>query len=200
MVSTKGGVGKTTVTVQTAYAVANDGVKVAVCDLDPRKDTTDWLTQHPIEGVVFQNHPTDPLPDDIAFRLIDTEGSLGVIETLKTLPQANLYIIPTTPDALDVRGATLTIEKLRKAFPTAKMLLLWNCIQKRLSDSDPEVLSQWAKELGIPVMPVNVGKFSCNARARLAGWKVIQNAKAEPREQWHAVSSQIMSNLLGGKA
>lgn len=115
----KGGVGKTTVTMNLAAVAAESGSRVLVVDVDPQRSAAFWADQAG-EGLPFDvADDTDPanlgqlrrLPYDTVF--VDTPGSLADTSVLRTvLREADFAILPTEPAALAIRPLLETIKQV----------------------------------------------------------------------------------------
>lgn len=115
----KGGVGKTTVTMNLAAVLAEAGQRVLVVDVDPQASTTFWA-ERAGEGLAFDYATeTDPsklahmrqLPYDIL--LVDAPGSLEGQSVLAAVARAADYLIlPTEPTTLALMALMNTIREL----------------------------------------------------------------------------------------
>lgn len=117
----KGGVGKTTVTMNLAAVAADNGSRVLVVDTDPQGSATFWADQAG-QGLPFDvADDTDPrnlgqlrrLPYDIIF--VDTPGNLTDTDALRAvLQEADFAILPSEPSPLAIPPLRKTINSLVK--------------------------------------------------------------------------------------
>lgn len=107
IVSSKGGVGKTTLTSALAVRAAADGYRVALADLDPQGSLKDWLDRRAGEDLAFMDADSaseavteiDDEQTDLLF--IDTPPAF--INTIEdAIKSADLVVIPLRASALDI--------------------------------------------------------------------------------------------------
>ena len=88
----KGGVGKTTTTVNLGYALAKRGVKTLICDIDPQGNATTGVG---VEKAQIKND---------SYKLLIGQSSLD--QTVMKTPYENLFLIPST---VDLAGAEVEL-------------------------------------------------------------------------------------------
>lgn len=121
-VSRKGGVGKSTLTIETAIAALQTGRKVALIDLDPQGSVLLWNSyreRHANESkhLSIQKASHLELPalvqelkaQDVGWILIDTPGQeTGVVSA--AIQESDLALVPTRASVLDLEPAAATVE------------------------------------------------------------------------------------------
>jgi len=130
IISQKGGVGKTTITVHLATAAALAGYSVAVVDLDPQATAANWSDWRDAENPVVITAPHARL----AQVLEQAEKSGVELVFLDTPPAADsaavaaakaadMVIVPTRASAFDLHAVKTTAELLRVAKTQAYVML-----------------------------------------------------------------------------
>lgn len=113
-VNGKGGVGKTTATVNVARALNLRGYRVGVIDTDPAASTLDWISQERKGGDSLSDYIqvrglTSPVIDkqvklitDCDFVLIDGAAKADEM-TASAIRASDLVVIPVRPSAVDLK-------------------------------------------------------------------------------------------------
>ena len=134
MVNSKGGVGKTTATVNIATALALAGYRIAVLDTDPQKSLVKWNKSDAAIFDIYQGKDEKDvyslrkdLGTEYDFIIIDGAGHLSAI-TAACVMISDLVVIPLSPSPLDFEatGNVYTIvEAMRVSRPQliAKILI-----------------------------------------------------------------------------
>jgi chromosome partitioning protein len=114
----KGGVAKTTTTLNLAVAFAEEGHRVLCCDMDPQGNLTmsqgidpdtleksmyDVLVHHISIREVIRKRELNEVADDYDFVFIDTPPSLGLL-TINALTASDKVIVPVQCEYLSMRG------------------------------------------------------------------------------------------------
>lgn len=128
--SPKGGVGKSTITVNLAAVLASAGVKVLVIDADENRSTADWIdgsadTIHVDLDTVDRARTLRQLTAVQGYEVlvVDLPGARkgGELRALLTgehgQPVADLLLIPTEPAEMDLRVVTRTLPEITAVVP-----------------------------------------------------------------------------------
>ena len=166
IVNQKGGVGKSTITINLARAIQLDGATVAVIDCDPQGTTTDWgmLNQNNTNGNFFpvHNYHIKDLPERlIEFKeydcvLIDGAPRLEEL-SVAIIKVSDVIIIPLTPSPNDVWASISFIDLIKerlKVRPDLKVAFLVNR-QKPNTNAIRDVRSA-LKDIGIQVLTTGI--------------------------------------------
>ena len=147
--NSKGGVGKTTISVHYAVAQAEKGRKIALIDSDAQGSSTRWLRD--IEDAITiiplktADDVIDQMPKIVSqFDIVVADGPAGLSEVTRALLLVtDLALLPCGPSALDLRAAQDAIrvvqqaQMIRKGPP--KTFLLPNKVQTNYQPQ-PELL------------------------------------------------------------
>ena len=116
--SSKGGVGKSTTCAALASALALEGARVSLLDLDQNRTLDRWAKKAPIEGLsvtavapdefgdVFRRHEVSGIYDHIC---IDLPGTREVT-LFKALARSDLVVIPAQASEPDLREALVAVK------------------------------------------------------------------------------------------
>lgn len=160
--SSKGGVGKSTVTAALASALALEGARVLLIDLDQNRTLDRWARKSPIAGLTvtaidqqkfgsfFREHETSGEFDHI---FIDLPGSREVT-LFKALARSDLVIIPAQASEPDLREALVVVGDIRdigettgRAIPYRLLLTKVYPLRTRVTDFAYAELAR----LGLPL-------------------------------------------------
>lgn len=161
-VSSKGGVGKTTLTSALAVAALGDGKRVALVDLDPQGSLEAWNERRG-EGAAFDIMEADSASEAVReidetkydYLFIDTPPAF--LETIKdAIESADIALIPLRPSALDLlasEDAVLMARGYRDGKPNKAKPVAHLCI---ISDAEPrwkttEQARDYLKDGDVPV-------------------------------------------------
>jgi chromosome partitioning protein len=119
--SSKGGVGKSTSCAAIAAALALDGARVLLIDLDQNRTLDRWARRAPIAGLTVS--PIDPQKFGAFFRDSEASGAYDHIcidlpgtrevTLFKALARSDLVIIPAQASEPDLREALVVVSDIR---------------------------------------------------------------------------------------
>ncbi|MEM8671124.1 MAG: ParA family protein [Planctomycetota bacterium] len=211
-VNTKGGVGKSFLSVHLAVWLADRGTRVALIDADDQQTASKWLLaakNHSVdvwvlEGASEEKRTNDlrntinDLDGNIEFVIVDTKGSAGQ-STHSAVLKSDLVCVPLQPSASDlwpIENALSTIrlsQEVRKGEPKAFLIL------NQTDDADvlARDVRELAKQFGIPMAMTNVKRLRAYRDA--PGLKQFASRLSDSRGQKAAARlSQLFEELLGG--
>lgn len=165
VLNTKGGVGKTTLTICLAVRAMQDESKVAVCDLDPQSSYSDWYRRRgsPDNPALFtgEDRASDAVEAlrrttdrDVVF-LDGPPGSLLVTED--AIKSSTFVVIPLRPSGLDI-GASRDAIQLCQELGTPFMVVINARGQHdaKLVEQTRGLLESWKVPVATTVIPHRV--------------------------------------------
>lgn len=155
----KGGVGKTTMAVLTAFALAEVGRKVAIWDRDPQGSA-----EMSIEGSGILSHPAAA---DIL--IIDTPPNLT--ETLAdSWRRSDRIVLVSSPYPVDLWATKRTAEEIKQLGCPA--VLLFNRLRKGTLLAGQN-LNEIADKIGLPSLQTTISMREAYAQAHVSGWRAL---------------------------
>jgi chromosome partitioning protein len=178
MVNGKGGAGKSTVTALLAMTLSSSGVKTAVLDLDNQGTVTNWLGEADLENVALVRKRDSLKPYNVL--LIDTPGKSDLPDLIASIPEADLYVVPSRTTLDDQKVARRTVASLREKGVGNKIRVLFNQIDNRARDS--RSLAEYAQAIGCDAFHAHLAMRKGYAYAQVGGWRLLDSrAQSECR-------------------
>jgi chromosome partitioning protein len=196
----KGGVGKSTLTINLAAAAIEDGHKVGVIDLDPQSSLSEWSDRREAE----QPFVSDAKPRAVAqiveagrglgldLMLIDTPPN-ATDEVEAALAVADAVAIPTGVALFDLKAVTRTVRVATQANkPTCVVL---NRVGNR-SDREAARIRRDLNQIGMPILRDVIHDLKVFPRSADAGQTAIEaepegKGAADVRAVWKHVAKQV---------
>jgi len=121
VINPKGGVGKTTLSLNLGLFLSSQGRKVVFVDLDPLNSLSDWLSRRPktlsqIECIKSTCDKFDldnfPAQEDNITYLIDCPAGMEKAQISKLFKISDVFLIPVNPSPVDLGALTRFLFKL----------------------------------------------------------------------------------------
>lgn len=212
LLSQKGGVGKTTVTMQLAAGLAASGYRVAVADLDPQESALRWAASadeaEPFPATLRGLAGTAEtigagvreLARGVDFVVLDCPPSIEHPHTLAALEVADVVLIPVVPSPTDL-WSTRAVEHLvlatRERRPKLRAALLPNRVQRTSLAADVlEVL----RDFKLPVLGVSLSQRNAYAQSAVLGGSVLDLGRSAEaaREEVERLTAAVL-DFIGEK-
>lgn len=200
MVSNKGGVGKTTLSMNIGYAL-NLASSAAIVDADPQQSSTHWLRVGSLSGFDL---PTVATLDNTALHqeveklepkfdhiVLDCPPSIEATQTQEALLLADVALVPVQPSPVDlwatVHIATKVLE-VRETNPRLKAVLLINQLEPRTTLS--RVMKNAVGNLGLPALPIAIRRRAVFRNCLLDG-RTVYHSGAKGNDAVKEINSII---------
>lgn len=179
----KGGVGKTTLAIHTAAAVALAGKKVVLVDADPQASALDWFASReaeplfPVVGVPrpVLHRQVPALAADCDLLVIDGPPSLTDIAR-SAMVASDLVLIPVTPSPYDVWAAAELVplvEEVQIARPdlAVRFVISRKIVGTAIGKAVRKALGEWPS---VPVLPAMVSQRVVFAETAAVGSTAVE--------------------------
>lgn len=162
----KGGTGKTTATVLLALAAEENGLKVAIHDIDPQRSSYSWIQNNETTVEICEESKNY----DLVF--VDTPPRLESKELHSEMKISDANIVITTLSPNDILTTERTIDTIQKLGLAKKSHLLINMFDKRtvLSKQEGIILEHFE---GIKRLKHRISQRQAYQYAMLEGWKAL---------------------------
>ncbi|MDZ5730924.1 ParA family partition ATPase (plasmid) [Enterobacter sp. D2] len=193
----KGGVGKTTSTINIATAIQRKGFSVAVVDTDPQGSISNWfdeekcafdLTEAASEKEVYQVRKSLKSYDYV---IIDGAAAISAISSAAVMV-SDLVVIPVTPSPLDFAacGAILAVIEARQDLQPVEARFL---ITKKIPHSKMlSVLKDSIEDTGVPAFRTSISQRQAYVKVMLDGSTVFDTDDGAAKGEIDVLTNEIL--------
>lgn len=196
----KGGVGKSTLTINLATAAIEDGHKVGIIDLDPQSSLSEWSDRREAD----QPFVSDAKPRAVA-QIVEAGRGLGLDlmlidtppnareEVEAALAVADAVVIPTGVALFDLKAVTRTVRAATQANKSTSVVL--NRVGNR-SDRGAARIRRELSQIGMPILREVIHDLVVFPRASDLGQTAIElepesKAANDVRAVWKIIAKQV---------
>jgi chromosome partitioning protein len=185
VLSQKGGVGKSTISINLAATFARRGKRVILVDADPQGSSMAWSSARdaePLFPVVGMAKPTlhKDLPEiarDYDFVVIDGAPRVNDLGRAAILA-SDIVVIPVQPSPYDVWAATETVQLVREAQQFKPSLKAVFVVNRKIANTaiGRDVAGALAQFSDVPVLSTSLTQRVVYAESAAAGLSVAEAA------------------------
>ena len=198
--SSKGGVGKSAVSIHVCYALAKKGFKVVLADADSNQSSTYWAERadqngHDLGFSVIDGIDED-IPGDCEVLWIDTQGNPDLTELEALSRNMDLVILPCGVDAGEITATLRSVQEAKLKAENYKILL--TRVPPAPNKRGENLRSQLTKS-GLPVFDIFVRSRVCHYDANERGLTLGQmkgRAAVAGAKEYAKLADEIL-NFLG---
>ncbi|MEY0878592.1 ParA family partition ATPase [Providencia manganoxydans] len=199
----KGGVGKTTSSINIATAIAKKGHKVVVVDTDPQMSINNWFEDNKcVFDVVYASSEKEIYSIKKSLKrydviVIDGAAAISAISSAAVMV-SDLVIIPVTPSPLDfaASAAILAVIEARNALQPVKARFL---ITKKVNTTKMlQVLKDSIASTEVEILKTGITQRQSYIKTMLNGGTVYDTTDGQAKGEIDLITNEIME-IIGNE-
>jgi len=193
----KGGVGKTTTSINVATCLVRQGFRVVVVDTDPQASIGNWYDEEKCKFDLAEASSEKEIYTvrkqliGYDFIIIDGAAAISAISSAAVMV-SDIVLIPVTPSPLDFAacGAIIAVIEARQNLRpvTARFLIT----KKVASTKMLEVLKDSISDTGITALKTGTGQRQAYIRTMLDGGTVYDTTDSHAKGEIDVISQEIL--------
>jgi len=186
ILSNKGGVGKTTLAINLAGAIAASGSSVLLVDGDPNRSALNWSDRGRLTFQVVPERVAPKYWSTVDHAIIDTGARPSRTDLRDLAELCDLLIVATSPDALSLDTLWPTVETLKSVEATSYRIIITQSspISRAGEDARAAMLAA-----GLPVCDTLIRRYAAHGRAALDGLLVRDVNDDHAASAWSDINS-----------